>query len=65
MELSVVFLGASGSGKSTVAGHLLWELKALDSRALAKAERDAQERHKDPQLKYAWVSQDGLSRTTL
>jgi len=54
-HISLVVIGHVDSGKSTVAGHLLFNCGCVDDRTLTKYEREAFELGKHPSTKYAWI----------
>lgn len=53
-NISVVFIGHIDSGKSTTAGHLLYQLGCIDHQTLERYEQEATELGKDS-YKYAWI----------
>lgn len=53
--MNIVLLGHLESGKSTVTGHLLCKLGALDKKAIERCEREASEANLKSS-RYAWVS---------
>ena len=57
-HICVVMLGHVDSGKSTIAGHLLYQCGMVEKKTLDKYEREAEEllgRGAGPSRKYAWV----------
>lgn len=53
-HVSIVVIGHVDSGKSTVAGHLIYKCGGIDKRAIEKFEKEAAELGKSS-FKYAWV----------
>lgn len=53
-QISVAIIGHVKSGKSTLAGHLLYKSGSFSSEALEKSEQQAVEADK-PSMKYAWL----------
>ncbi|WAR28680.1 EF1A2-like protein [Mya arenaria] len=52
--INAVILGHQGSGKSTVAGRLVYECDGIDEELMSKFEKDANEAGR-PSYKYAWI----------
>eukprot|EP00939_MAST-03C_sp_MAST-3C-sp1_P000364 g364.t1 len=53
-RLTMVVIGHVDAGKSTLMGHLLYDLKYVDRRSMRKFEKESRECGK-PSFKYAWV----------
>ncbi len=53
-HVSIVVIGHVDSGKSTVAGHLIYKCGGIDKRAIEKFEKESAELGKSS-FKYAWV----------
>lgn len=62
--INVVLLGHPEAGKSTVTGHLLCKLGALDKRVVERCEREASEANKRSS-RFAWVRGKPFSCSTL
>ncbi len=51
---SIVALGATQGGKSTLLGHLMYKLRGIDDRAIEQYETESAAIGK-PSYKYAWL----------
>lgn len=54
VHISLVVIGHVDSGKSTVAGHLIYKCGSIDKRTIEKYEKEAAQMGKSS-FKYAWV----------
>ena len=54
-RLSLVTIGHYNSGKSTIAGHLLYQRNAIDAKTISKYEKESTSLHGKPSTKFAWV----------
>jgi elongation factor 1-alpha len=53
--INLVVIGQQGSGKSTITGHLLYKVGAVDKRVVDRCEKEAAEKNKR-NCKFLWVS---------
>ena len=53
-HVNIVIIGHVDSGKSTIAGHLIYKCGGIDRRVIEKFEKEAAELGKSS-FKYAWV----------
>ena len=54
-RLSLVTIGHHNSGKSTLAGHLLYQRNAIDAKTISKYEKESTLLHGQPSQKFAWI----------